>query len=76
MKILIFLLVISSIQAHSFPIWKEKKNLNCGYRSCPIMKEGMINVHIVPHTHDDVGWVQTVDQYYNGSECYYVFHFM
>nr|XP_020767608.1 lysosomal alpha-mannosidase [Odocoileus virginianus texanus] len=37
-----------------------------GYKTCPKVKPDMLNVHLVPHTHDDVGWLKTVDQYFYG----------
>jgi len=40
----------------------------CGYAACNPGKSNMLNVHLVPHTHDDVGWLRTVDEYFYGSQ--------
>jgi lysosomal alpha-mannosidase len=32
-----------------------------------VIKAEIINVHIVPHTHDDAGWLYTMDEYYYGN---------
>ncbi|XP_063226460.1 lysosomal alpha-mannosidase-like isoform X2 [Bacillus rossius redtenbacheri] len=39
----------------------------CGYKSCPKLDPAKLNVHLIAHSHDDVGWLKTVDQYYYGS---------
>lgn len=39
------------------------ENLESGYRSV----DGHLYVHLIPHSHDDVGWLKTPDEYYSGT---------
>lgn len=38
------------------------------HKACGPYESGRLNVHIVPHSHDDAGWLKTVDQYFWGGE--------
>ncbi|CAG2165196.1 unnamed protein product, partial [Oppiella nova] len=39
----------------------------CGYDNCPATDPKKLNIHLIPHSHDDVGWMVTADQYADGS---------
>lgn len=65
MEVLLYLLIIcfaSSI--YSLPV---KEHFKTGYENCPVGQKDKLNVHLVCHTHNDVGWLKTVDQYYYGA---------
>ena len=70
---------MTSLQKFHFKPHLEGDN-NCGYNSCPALLHAddipgynptiqgdILNVHLISHSHDDTGWLKTVDQYYRGS---------
>ncbi|KAE9552439.1 hypothetical protein FO519_004347 [Halicephalobus sp. NKZ332] len=42
-------------------------NGKCTWDNCPAYSnDGKVNIHLVTHTHDDMGWLKTADDYFNG----------
>ncbi|TRY75861.1 hypothetical protein TCAL_00619 [Tigriopus californicus] len=67
MSALLYLVSPSVIQAR-FVKSANKQGQTCGYNSCPVPREDMLNVHLVAHSHDDVGWLKTLDEYFYGEK--------
>ncbi|CAF4957219.1 unnamed protein product [Pieris macdunnoughi] len=45
-----------------------RNKIECGYKQCPQTRDGALNVHVIPHSHMDAGWVKTFDEYYYGTK--------
>ncbi|XP_050557941.1 lysosomal alpha-mannosidase-like [Spodoptera frugiperda] len=59
----IFIVLLSSKN-----ILSVKNKIECGYKQCPQTRDGALNVHLIPHSHMDAGWVKTFDEYYYGTK--------
>ncbi|XP_018570365.1 lysosomal alpha-mannosidase [Anoplophora glabripennis] len=68
MIFVLFSILIISIGVKSANLGRniETSSETLGCLNCYSTDEGKINVHLVPHSHDDVGWLKTVDQYFYG----------
>lgn len=66
MNLLVTILFVLTLTCHGFGSPSPKSSSKCSYEGCPKGDPSKLNVHLVAHTHDDVGWLKTVDQYYYG----------
>jgi len=42
--------------------------LDKNIRKSPYKSGGPVTIHLVPHSHDDVGWCKTIDEYFDGTD--------
>ncbi|XP_028137565.1 lysosomal alpha-mannosidase [Diabrotica virgifera virgifera] len=56
---ILLLLCLTSINAKYFE--------SCALKACATTNSSKINVHLIPHSHDDLGWLKTAEDYFYGE---------
>ena len=66
-------MLLNVLLANAVPVRTRKDDASgdggqdCGYKSCPeIDATKNMHVHLVPHSHDDMGWLKNIDEYNYG----------
>ena len=55
---------IKGIKFLLFFLFQLDNSVLATVKTCLPLSPTKVNVHLIPHSHDDVGWKQTMDEYY------------
>ncbi|VDO35301.1 unnamed protein product [Onchocerca flexuosa] len=78
----LLLILISRMDLFKYSHVQSVQGDSCSWNVCEILyfkfckikcndwnrEKDVLNIHLICHSHDDVGWIKTIDQYYYGSQ--------